>query len=206
MLALDGGSREALIAQTPELGVLLIDEMRRGGEGSDGKGGDTAVCEAMLALDGGSRAALIAQTPELGVLLLDEVRRAGSDIAVHTALVGLDGVTQTRMLQQPKVRDQFLVDLRVLENRNAGEGANALLQLKSKRARINFLAGDIDIIVFYLRSASAAAKLAGPCKNSRSSASIAGHVANGLTEFIDEKTDGNQVSGRWLVSRCSVCM
>ena len=120
--------------------------------------------------------------------------------------MGLDALTQIIMLKQPEVRDQLLVDLRVLENRNAGEGANALLQLMSKRARISFLAGDIDNIGFYLRSASAAAKLAGPCKNSRSSASIAGHVANGLTEFIDEKTDGDQVSGRWLVSRCSVCM
>ena len=100
------------------------------------------------------------------------------------------------------MRDQLLVDLRVLENRNAGEGANALLQLMSKRARISFLAGDIDIIEFYLRSASAAVKLAGPC----SSASIVGHVVNGLTASIDEQTDGKQVSSRWLVSRCSVCM
>ena len=90
------------------------------------KGG---VCEAVLALDGGSRAVLIAHAPKLVVLLLDEVRREGSDIAVHTALVGLDRVTQMRMLQQPKVRDQLLVDLRVLEDRNAGAGARALLQL-----------------------------------------------------------------------------
>jgi hypothetical protein len=70
-MALDGGSRAALIAQTPELGVLWQQEVRREGEGIDGEGGDAAVYEAVMALDGGSREVLIAQSPKLSVLLLE---------------------------------------------------------------------------------------------------------------------------------------
>jgi hypothetical protein len=182
---------------------MWVKEVRRVGEG-----GDAAVYEAVMALDGGSRAALIAHAPKLAVLWVDEVRRVGGgidveggDAAVYEAVMALDARSRDQLLRQPKVRDQLLVDLRVLEKRNAGAGANAF-QLISKHARICILAGGIDIIEFYLRSASAAVKLAGPC----SSASIVGHVVNGLTASIDEKTDGKQVSSRWLVSRCSVCM